>query len=94
MSATPSNNAPLIPMSEIFMSGSDESPRTGKEHDHRGSVSHVLSLIEKEIIHLNNIQSGNNDDIKKKLTEIQTIRESNLVVVGALGGLKRIREKL
>ncbi|CAM9204977.1 unnamed protein product [Pylaiella littoralis] len=92
MSKDSTTHAPLIPMSEIFMpgTGTDES----EDHDHAGSNGHALSLIESEISHLTGVQATNNDEIKKRLTEIQALRESNLVVAGALGGLRKIKDKL
>lgn len=53
----------------------------------------VFDSIDSEINSLVTIQASNNDEIKKRMTEIQSLRESNLVVVGAIRGLKKIKEK-
>jgi hypothetical protein len=96
--ASPQN--PLIPMSEMFMSN------TGGEHNKdirqqiepqtpkKGSMAYAQEVIDSEIASLQKIQSTNNDEIKKRLTDIQSLRENNLVVVGALGGLKKMKESL
>lgn len=60
----------------------------------KGSRAYSLELIDNEIENLSSIQSKNNEEIKKRLTDIQSLRENNLVVAGALGGLKKLKEKL
>lgn len=100
-----STHSPLIPMSEMFtdsaannkdnnnnIGGADEQAR--KNPATKGSLSYALEQIESEIAGLTDIQSNNNEEVKKRLTEIQSLRENNLVVVGAIGGLKKLREKL
>lgn len=88
------NHAPLIPMSEMFLSGTDKNARKPMEQDKKESLSYALELIDAELASLNTIQCTNNEEIKKRLTDIQSLRENNLVVVGAIGGLKKIKEKL
>lgn len=97
-----SNHAPLIPMSEMFTTSSASEVRKDTRQpveqqqlpSKKGSLSYSLELIDLELANLTNIQSTNNEEIKKRLTDIQSLRENNLVVVGAIGGLKKIREKL
>lgn len=98
-----SNHAPLIPMSEMFATSTaaSEVPKDTRQPveqqqppSKKGSLSYSLELIDLELTNLTNIQSTNNEEIKKRLTDIQSLRENNLVVVGAIGGLKKIREKL
>ena len=97
-----SNHAPLIPMSEMFgavaENSRDKTQLTDQSHQQqlpkKGSTSYSQDVIDREIANLDAIQSKNNEEIKKRLTEIQSLRENNLVVVGALGGLKKIREQL
>ncbi|CAM9098590.1 unnamed protein product [Sphacelaria rigidula] len=96
-----SKQNPLIPMSEMFMSNT-----TGGEHSKdvrqqfeqqtpkKGSMTYTQEVIDSEIASLRKIQSTNNDEIKKRLMDIQSLRENNLVVVGALGGLKKMKESL
>lgn len=98
MSDIDPTHTPLIPMSEILMSGTNESsgPRQPPEQQSSKttSSSHVLEIIESDLKSLSNIKNSNNEEIKKKLTEIQSLRENNLVVVGAIGGLQKIKEKV
>lgn len=104
MSNSVSHQAPLIPMSEMFTptttadSSKDSHLPTGHQQHvqqpQKGSLSYSLELIDNEITSLDAIQSKNNEEIKKRLADIQSLRENNLVVVGAIGGLKKIKEKL
>ena len=103
-----SSHSPLIPMSEMFMSAAPAEERESaaskgnsgadeqacKNTATKGSLSYALEQIDREIAGLTDIQSNNNEEVKKRLTEIQSLRENNLVVVGAIGGLKKLREKL
>ena len=101
-----SNHAPLIPMSEMFTTSTasevpndtrqpvEQQQQQQQQPSKKGSLSYSLELIDLELANLTNIQSNNNEEIKKRLTDIQSLRENNLVVVGAIGGLKKIREKL
>lgn len=97
MNDSASNHAPLIPMSEMFMSSTPESKDARQSADKQSSKtspSYVLDLIDNELESLVKIQNSNNEEIKKSLTDIQRLRENNLLVVGALGGLKKIKDKL
>ena len=105
-----SNHAPLIPMSEMFASNTTTAATAAstataataatassteqQQALRKGSRAYSLELIDNEIENLSSIQSKNNEEIKKRLTDIQSLRENNLVVVGALGGLKKLKEKL
>lgn len=60
----------------------------------KGSLAHALEIIDSELTNLSSVQSKNNDEIKKRLTDIQSLRENNLVVLGAIGGLKKMKENL
>ncbi len=95
---TSGNHAPLIPMSEIFTSrttaNADAATTATRDQTRKGTYIYTLDLIESEINNLTSIQTSNNEEIKKRLTDIQKYRENNLVVVGALGGMKKMREKL
>lgn len=89
---------PLIPMSEFFTSrttdDTDAAITATKDQTKKGTPNYTLDMIESEITNLTSIQTNNNEEIKKRLTDIQKYRENNLVVVGALGGMKKIKEKL
>jgi len=96
-----SKQNPLIPMSDIFSppSTSQYNKDSRKQIDSPAAQSQpanpsVLDLMDKEIANLQKIQADNNEEIKKRLTDIQSLRENNLVVVGALGGLKKLKESL
>lgn len=94
-----SNHAPLIPMSEMFMSNTTEcqdarQPADKQQSSKRTSSSYSFDIIDNELESLAKIQDSNNEEIKKRLAEIQRLRENNLLVVGAVGGLKKIKEKL
>lgn len=95
---TSGNHPPLIPMSEIFTSrtaaDTDAAITATRGQTREGTSSYTLDLIESEITNLTSIQTNNNEEIKKRLTDIQKYRENNLVVVGALGGMKKMKEKL
>lgn len=54
----------------------------------------VVSIIKKEMSHLVQLQEKNNEDIKKKAAELQGIRENNLVVSGAVSGLKKVLKEI
>lgn len=107
MTESVQSHGPLIPMSEMFMqstSGAGATVESNKDRrdvadqhqtsSKKGSLSHALEIIDSELANLGKVQSNNNDEIKKKLTDIQSIRENNLVVVGAIGGLKKMKESL
>ena len=92
-------HTPLIPMSEVFGSNTNESndsrqPVEQQKPLQKASPAYVLEIIESELDSLTKIQTFNNEEIKKRLTEIQSFRENNLVVVGAIGGLKKMRQKI
>lgn len=95
-----SSQNPLIPMSEMFMSNTaTENKKDARQHadqqvTKKGSMSYAQEMIDNEIASLQKVQSNNNEEIKKRLTDIQALRENNLLVVGALGGLKKIKENL
>lgn len=102
MSDSVPTHTPLIPMSEMFATStaSEVNKDTHQPVDQqqqrskKGSLSYSMEVIDLEIANLTSIQSNNNEEIKKRLTDIQSLRENNLVVVGAIGGLKKIKEKL
>jgi len=99
MNENVSTHTPLIPMSEMFGSSTNESndsrqPMEQQKSLQKASLAYVEEIIESELCSLTKIQTSNNEEIKKRLTEIQSFRENNLVVVGAIGGLKKIREKI
>ncbi|CAN0247540.1 unnamed protein product [Ectocarpus sp. 6 AP-2014] len=99
MNDSVSTHTPLIPMSEMFGSNTNETsdsrqPMEQQKSSQRASLTYVLEIIESELGSLAKVQTSNNEEIKKRLTEIQSFRESNLVVVGAISGLKKIREKI
>ncbi|CAM9555172.1 unnamed protein product [Ectocarpus sp. 8 AP-2014] len=103
MNESVSTHTPLIPMSEMFGSNTNENgdshsrqpmEQQQQKSSQRASLTYVLEIIESELGSLAKIQTSNNEEIKKRLTEIQSYRESNLVVVGAISGLKKIREKI
>ncbi|CAN0370567.1 unnamed protein product [Ectocarpus sp. 12 AP-2014] len=99
MNENVSTHTPLIPMSEMFGSNTNErmasrQPTEQQECLQKASLAYVLEIIEGELDSLSKIQTSNKEEIKKRLTEIQSLRENNLVVVGAIGGLKKIREKI
>lgn len=96
-----SKQNPLIPMSDIFSpsSTSQYNKDTRKQFESpvarsQPATPSVIDLMDKEIANLQKIQTDNNEEIKKRLTDIQSLRENNLVVVGALGGLKKLKESL
>ncbi|CAN0448788.1 unnamed protein product [Ectocarpus sp. 12 AP-2014] len=94
-----STHTPLIPMSEMFGSNTKESiasrqPMEQQKCSQKASLAYVLEIIDGELDSLSKMQTSNKEEIKKRLTEIQSFRENNLVVVGAIGGLKKIREKI
>ena len=100
MSDSVQTHTPLIPMSEMFATSTDvnkdihQPVNQQQQGSKKGSRSHSMEVIDLEIANLTEIQSNNNEEIKKRLTDIQSLRENNLVVVGAIGGLKKIKEKL
>lgn len=99
MNENVSAHTPLIPMSEMFGpstndSGDSRQPMEQQKSLQKASLAYVLEIIQSELDSLTKIQTSNNEEIKKRLTEIQGFRENNLVVVGAIGGLKKIREKI
>lgn len=98
MNDSTTNNTPLIPMSEMFMSSTAENKEIRQPAEQqlskRASPSYAPELIDKELESLVKIQDSNNEEIKKRLTDIQRLRENNLLVVGAISGLKKIKEKL
>lgn len=100
MNENVSTHTTLIPVSEMFGStnggGSSDSrqPFDQKQSSNKSSLSYALEIIEIELASLSKIQTSNNEEIKKRLTEIQKFRENNLVVVGAIGGLKKLKEKI
>ena len=92
---------PLIPMSDIFSPPSTSLCNKDIQKQIKSPIaqsdpapSSVLDMIDREVENLKKIQSDNNEEIKKRLTDIQSLRENNLVVVGALGGLKKLKESL
>lgn len=95
-------STPLISMSEMFTTSTTPEAKTdGRQTVHqqqgaskKGSVAYSHEIIDTEIENLSNIQTNNNEEIKKRLSDIQRFRENNLVVVGAIGGLKKIKDKL
>jgi len=99
MNENVSTHTPLIPTPEMFGSSTNESndsrqPMEQQKSLQKASLAYVEEIIESELCSLTKIQTSNNEEIKKRLTEIQSFRENNLVVVGAIGGLKKIREKI
>lgn len=100
MNENVSTHTPLIPMSEMFGPSTNESSDSRQpimeqqKSLQKASLAYVLEIIESELGSLTKIQASNNEEIKKRLTEIQSFRENNLVVVGAIGGLKKMREKI
>lgn len=50
----------------------------------------IQKVLKDEITRLTETQTKNNDEIKKRVTELQSIRENNLVVAGAVSGLKKV----
>lgn len=52
--------------------------------------SRVVDIINAEIETLTKSQEKNNEEHNKRVKEIQTIREHNLVISGAVSGLKKV----
>lgn len=102
MSDSVPTHTPLIPMSEMFTTSTTSETHKDirqpvdqhQQNPKKGSLAYSTEVIDSEIANLTSIQSNNNEEIKKRLADIQSLRENNLVVVGALGGLKKIKEKL
>lgn len=94
-------STPLLPISDLISSdisntASDISTKVdlavadglqkakGKENDR------VTSIIRGELEQLTQTQAKNNEEIKKKASELQSLRENNLVVAGAVSGLRKV----
>ena len=83
---------PLIPMSEMFSSSTTESKDVRQKSGQ--PPSSTKDLIDIELETLTTVQTSNNEEIKKRLTDIQSLRENNLVVIGAIGVLKKLKKNL
>ena len=85
----------LTPVSEMFASATAaETQKVAEMSSKKGTLSYAQEMIGLEIDKLQHIQSENNEEIKKRLKDIQGLRENNLVVAGAIGGLKNVKEKI
>ena len=96
---------PLLPISDLL---SDEmSPTTSSISEKVDRVvsdgmkkikgdegSRIVDIINAEIETLTKSQDKNNEEHNKRVKEIQTIREHNLVISGAVSGLKKVLESI
>ena len=92
---------PLLPIADLL---SDEISTTassisekvdrvvteGMEKIKGGEGARIVDIINGEIVRLTKSQEKNNEEHNKRVKEIQTIREQNLVISGAVSGLKKI----
>lgn len=94
---------PLLPISDLLtddVSGtassiSDKVDRVVMDGMKKIKVdegSRIVDIINKEIETLTKSQEKNNEEHNKRVKEIQTIREHNLVISGAVSGLKKVLE--
>jgi hypothetical protein len=55
-----------------------------------GENDRVTRILEDEIAELLLAQEKNNDEIRKRALDLQTLKEKNLVVAGAVSGLRKV----
>lgn len=96
-------NKPLLPISDLLYVDNDVSKTVSsisnkmdravtdglqkvKETEHE----RVKKVIMEEIDQLAQKQDKTNEEIKRRVAELQSLRESNLVVAGAVSGLRKI----
>ncbi len=56
--------------------------------------SRILKIITDEIGKLSTTQDKNNEEIKKRMSDLQALRENNLVIAGAVSGLKKMAQEI
>lgn len=92
---------PLLPISDLL---SDGIPRTtssisekmdqvvtdGMKKVKGEEGARIVDIINGEIATLTKSHDRNNEEYNKRVKEIQAIREQNLVISGAVSGLKKI----
>ena len=95
------SSSPLLPISELCSSSvqdnlvadklnkmmSDEVARV-----HKTEKDSVIQKIDDELKRLNETQEKTTSEIKKRVTEVQSLKDNNLVIAGAAAALKKIRE--
>lgn len=100
-SSKKSAQGPLLPITDLL---SDEMPRTassiseevdrvvtdGLKKVKGDEGARIVDIITGEIETLIKSQERNNEEHNKRIKEMQVIREKNLVISGAVSGLKKI----
>lgn len=54
----------------------------------------ILNILTDEISKLSTTQEKNNEEIKKRVADVQSLRENNLVIAGAVSGLKKMVQEI
>ena len=92
---------PLLPVSDLLsddMSGASSSiservdrvVSDGMKKIRGDEGSRIVDIINEEIATLTKSHDKNNEEHNKRVKEIQSIREQNLVISGAVTGLKKV----
>ncbi len=91
---------PLLPVPDLLLRDASSDDDAGaKSRPDASDVSEAekrraTSVIRAEMEHLTRTQERNNDEIKKRASDLQALRENNLVVAGAVSGLKKVLRDL
>lgn len=104
-STSVSKKTPLLPIADLLSqdisntassisSNLDKAVTSGLQKAKTTENERVSTIINNEITQLNQKQDKINDEIKKKVAELQSLREKNLVVAGAVSGLRSILDNI
>jgi len=95
-------SSPLLPISELCQSSTKEHSSVDKinkmmtdeiSNIQKAEKESILKKIDVETKTLVGKQEEIQAEIQKRVTEVQTLKENNLVLAGAISSLKKIREQ-
>jgi len=87
------NTQHLLPISEL-MNQSDSNTPAPMVPTNSPEVDRIHRIIDSEMKRLIGTHEKNKEEITKRLTEIQTLKENNLVMLGAISAIKKLRSEL
>lgn len=100
-----SSKTPLLPITDLLgqdisstassiSSNLDRAVTDGLQKAKSTENERVTTIINEEITQLAQKQENNNEEIRKRVADLQSLREKNLVVAGAVSGLRKILESI
>ena len=99
------NNNPLLPVADLMsqeipgpsssISESVDKAVAESLKKAKGSeTERIRTIMNDEISRMSTVQEQNNEEIRKKASDLQVLKDKNLVLAGAISSLKKVMESI